>query len=196
MKTKKIFEIEIERNNVTPAQFLAYLRQMQKRHPEMANDFDLRMFATDEGYDSSYTDGTPDTKPCEAETCKGRAYDKQTYIRNFDGSCYNEIIEFQFWDDKTGYGYYYTVQKDVDPEDQDANTAEVLEGIAQRAERTAERATKKAAQIREYLTREGQWLTECYVRTQTWEAGRLDREAAEAMQKATECRQRAALLGM
>lgn len=193
MKTTKTFEIEIQRSNVTPAQFLAYVRSRvdAKGGKYCRSDLELDYFkrGDDLNFDTEHEDGM-------REKSISKPYEMQTYIRYANGACYNEICEFEFDDEKTGHGYYYLVNVDAAPEDQDANTAETLEGIAKRAERAAERATKKAAQIREYLTREGQWLMECYVRTQTWEAGRLDREAAEAMQRATECRQRAALLRM
>jgi len=50
--------------------------------------------------------------PCEAETSRQFAHDTQTYILNFDGSMYNEICEFTFWNDKIGTGYYYQANKD------------------------------------------------------------------------------------
>lgn len=50
--------------------------------------------------------------PCIAETIRQFACDSQTYILNHDNSMYNEICEFTFWDDKTGTGYYYQVNKD------------------------------------------------------------------------------------
>lgn len=187
MKTRKTFEIEIERNNVTPAQFLAYLRSQQKKHPEMSSDFDLAWFRS-ESWCSEYHDGNPDEKPCASEIVKEKPYEKQTYIRNFDGSCFNEIIEFDFWDETTGHGYYYTVNVEVDEEDKEANTAEMLAGIAQRAERKAERNEKKAAEIREYIETEGEWLTDWYKTSQTTEAEILDREAAELREKAAACR--------
>ena len=45
--------------------------------------------------------------PCKAETVRQFAYDNQTYILNFDGSCYNEICEFTFDSENRGHGYYY-----------------------------------------------------------------------------------------
>ena len=197
MKTNKTFEIEVMRHNVTPAQFLAYLRQMQKKHPEMSSDFDLDYFAMKGNYsryeqDSRYTDGTPDTKPCESEICKVKPYDHQTYIRNFDGTTYNEIIEFQFDDEKTGTGYYYTVQIDVEDEDRESNTRENLEKIATRHENHAKRNREKVAKIRAYLAEQGEWLSESYKNNQTWEADHLEREAAEAEALAEECREKAA----
>ena len=45
--------------------------------------------------------------PCKSEIVRSFPYDCQTYILNFDGTCYNEICEFTFDDDKRGHGYYY-----------------------------------------------------------------------------------------
>lgn len=127
MKTRKVFEHEFTRHGVTPAQFLAYIRQQHKKHPdEIAYDCDLAMFAA-EGWSFSYTNALPSEKPCASERGTDRPYDKQTYIRNFDGSVYNEIIEFQFDDEKTGTGYYYTVQVDVDEADREAIAATLAE---------------------------------------------------------------------
>ena len=58
--------------------------------------------------------------PCKAETCRSFPYDHKTYILNWDGSCYNEIIEFTFDDDKRGFGYYYQINKDADTADKGA----------------------------------------------------------------------------
>ena len=52
--------------------------------------------------------------PAKAETIRLFPYEYQIYVLNFDGSCYNEICEFTFHDDKTGYGYYYTLNKNAE----------------------------------------------------------------------------------
>ena len=56
-----------------------------------------------------------DDAACKSEICRNLPYDCQAYILGWDGSCYNEIVEFTFDDDKTGYGYYYQAWKDADP---------------------------------------------------------------------------------
>ena len=101
----KLFEIEIQRTNITPAQFLGYLRQMQKKHPDMSSDFSLTYFKAgdDLNFDIRHEDGS-------REISVSKPYKMQTYIRGEDGSVFNEICEFDFYDDKTGFGYYYTVQ--------------------------------------------------------------------------------------
>ena len=147
MKTRIAYQHEFTRHGVTPAQFLAYIRQQQKKHPgEIAYDCDLRMFAA-EGWSFDYTNALPSEKPCAAERGTDKPYEKQTYIRNFDGSTYNEIIEFQFDDDKTGTGYYYTVQIDVDEADAEANTAEQVAAIIARREAKAAKQEADAAKL-------------------------------------------------
>ena len=186
MKTTKTFEIEIQRHNVTPAQFLAYLRSMQKKHPEMSNDFNLDQFAA-EGWNASYTNALPSEKPCNAERVTDKPYEKQTYIRNFDGTTYNEIIEFQFDDDKTGHGYYYTVQIDVADEDREANTAETIAHTianrARKAEAQEARAAKLEAEADEAEARgyTAQW----WIESQRTEAASLRREAAATREAIT-----------
>jgi hypothetical protein len=34
------------------------------------------------------------------------------YVLNFDGSMFNEICEFTFWNNKFGNGYYFQAGKD------------------------------------------------------------------------------------
>jgi len=180
MKTTKVYEHEFTRHGVTPAQFLAYIRQQQKKYPgEICYDCDLRMFAA-ESWSSDYTNALPSERPCAAERCTDRPYDKQTYIRNFDGTTYNEIIEFQFDDDKIGTGYYYTVQIDVADEDREANTAEEVAAIIRRRAEQADRQEAKAEKIEaeaDKADREG-YTAKWWIDAQRTEAARLRREAA------------------
>ena len=180
MKTTKTFEIELQRHGVTPAQFLAYLRSMQKKHPEMGNDFNLDMF-TAEGWSSNYSNALPTERPCESERSTDKPYEKQTYIRNFDGTTYNEIIEFQFDDDKTGYGYYYTVQIDVADEDREANTAENVAAIIRRRAEQAERQEVKAEKAEQEANDAEQrgYTAKWWIDSKRTEAAILRREAAE-----------------
>ena len=99
----KKFEFEAMRHNVTPAQFLAYIRSRvdAKGGMMLRGDLDLRYFAAgnDLNFDI-YHDGIH-------EKSISAPYQMQTYVRNADGTVYNEICEFDFWDEKTGTGYYY-----------------------------------------------------------------------------------------
>lgn len=99
--------IEITRHNVTPAQFLAYVRSQLKKKDlrDIASDLDLDYFAR--GNDLNFEYYNEPGKPCKSERSVSRPYEMQTYVRNWDGTCYNEICEFQFDDEKTGTGYYY-----------------------------------------------------------------------------------------
>ena len=160
--------IEIQRNNVTVAEFLRYIKRrctekgmdfylsrddFEKPYSEYHSSYNvidgikkchfaeyrtttewrrkLASYKTSEGYDRFYytndfedyevtklhrwsNDGDGSDAPCKSEICRTFAYDHQTYVLNWDGSCYNEIIEFTFHDEKTGYGYYY--QANVDAE--------------------------------------------------------------------------------
>jgi hypothetical protein len=160
------YHIEMERNNVTPAQFFAMIKHECKKqgidfnlsredfehpHTEYMDSYIVvdgikhchhahkemvtkqrrklasyvngqgftRHYYTDEfeeyqeeetrSHDSKYS---ADDAPCKAETYTQFAYDYQCYVLNFDGTCYNEICEFSFDDDKKGHGYYYQMNKE------------------------------------------------------------------------------------
>lgn len=122
------YEIEITRNNVTPAKFFAEIRFACKKK---GIDFGLELeqfinpiqpgnhhYAVINGekvcYAGNYRYVEPaESAPCEAEVCRDLPYDCQTFVRGFDGACYNEICEFTFDDEKTGHGYYYQMNKDA-----------------------------------------------------------------------------------
>lgn len=99
--------IEITRHNVTPAQFLAYVRsQLKKKNlRDVASDLDLDYFAR--GNDLNFYYYNEPDRPCKSEKSVSNPYEMQTYILNWDGTCYNEICEMQFDNEKTGTGYYY-----------------------------------------------------------------------------------------
>lgn len=103
-------ELEITRTGCTPAQFLAYVRAQIRKHNFAgisAEDIDLEYFKA--GNDLNFNidnEGKPDA-PCRKERSISKPYEMQTYILNWDGSVFNNIMEFTFWDDKTGCGYFY-----------------------------------------------------------------------------------------
>ena len=103
----KKYEIEITRHNVTPAQFLSYVRtQLEKKSMrDIASDLDLDYFRN--GFDLNFYYRNDPEKPCKSEKSVSKPYEMQTYVLNWDGTCYNEICEFDFDDEKTGTGYYY-----------------------------------------------------------------------------------------
>ena len=112
------FEIEISRRNVTPAQFLAYVRSRvdAKGGEYIRSDLDLDYFkaGNDLNFDFVHEDGL---NAGTHEKSVSKPYEMQTFIKHPDGTVYNEICEFQFDDDKKGYGYYYLlnviVEEDV-----------------------------------------------------------------------------------
>ena len=110
------YQMELTRRDVTPAQFLAYVRSQAKKH-DITFGMELDYFTKGDGSDSHYIGGTPATRPCESETCKALPFDHQAYMRAFDGSVYNEIIEFTYDTETTGHGYYYTISADGEPSD-------------------------------------------------------------------------------
>ena len=108
-------EMEIIRHNVTPAQFCAYVRHMIRKNGLTcvdALDIDLAYWANGGDYEFNYSN-IPG-KPAQAERSISKPYEMQTYIRNWDGTVYNMIMEFNFWDEKTGTGYFY-VLSDMEP---------------------------------------------------------------------------------
>lgn len=116
--------IEIMRHNVTPAQFLAYVRSQLKKKGmrDVASDLDLEYFARGNSIFNSEYYNEPG-RPCKSEKSVSKPYEMQTYILNWDGSCYNEICEFEFDDEKTGHGYYY-LYNNLDGEQTEEQTEE------------------------------------------------------------------------
>jgi len=117
-------DLEITRNNTTPQ---AFLTAVKKRCglSGMACGIDLDVFENpaincDDTYFvrdgkkySRYGAGEATREyngtdaPALAETFRIKPYDYQCYIKNHDGSGFNEICEFTFDDEKRGHGYYY-----------------------------------------------------------------------------------------
>ena len=130
MKTN--YTIEIQRRNVTPAQFLAYVRRRLKATggDAFCGCLDLDFFAA--GSEPNY-DTERDGTHCIS---RSKPYSMQTYIRQ-EGRLYNEICEFEFDDEKTGHGYYYLIDAEAETK-QDAETAPATEPETVTAERAAE----------------------------------------------------------
>lgn len=101
--------IEIMRRNVTPAQFLAYVRDQLKKKGlrDISSDLDLDYFRRGDDLNFDINNSNDPEKPCKIEKSVSRPYEMQTYVLYWDGSCYNEICEFSFDNEKTGTGYYY-----------------------------------------------------------------------------------------
>ncbi len=133
MKTN--YTIEIQRHNITPAQFLAYVRRRLKATggDAFCGCLDLDYFAA--GSEPNY-DTERDGTHCIS---RSKPYDMQTYIRE-DGRLYNEICEFEFDDEKTGHGYYYLIDAETD------ETTETTPAAAPETEAETESA-ERAAEI-------------------------------------------------
>lgn len=116
------YTVEIQRRNVTPAQFLAYVRRRLKATggDAFCGCLDLDYFAA--GSEPNY-DTERDGTHCIS---RSKPYDMQTYIRE-DGRLYNEIVEFEFDDEKTGHGYYYLIDAEAEPETAETETTETTE---------------------------------------------------------------------
>ena len=117
------FEIEISRNNVTPAQFLAYCRKRvdEKGGSGIRTDLDLDYFkrGNDLNFNINHKADNDDVytiSGVEYERSVSKPYEMQTYIRYSNGSFYNEICEFDFDDEKTGHGYYFLISLDMEAE--------------------------------------------------------------------------------
>ena len=101
--------LELTRNNVTPAQFCAYVRRQIKNHNfEGISPHDIDLEYWKRGDDMNfYIKGDGDRA---TEKSISKPYEMQTYIA-WGGDVYNLIMEFDFWDDKTGVGYFYYLNK-------------------------------------------------------------------------------------
>ena len=140
MKTKKTFEIEISRSNVTPAQFLSYVRRsVDRKGGEMLRgDLGLAYFAAGNDLNFDIHHEEPEFDGLH-EKSVSKPYEMQTYLRYSNGAVYNEICEFTFDDEKTGHGYYYLVNVEaVEEEEQTAD--EIVKTVTEKVEQTKTRS--------------------------------------------------------
>lgn len=129
MKTKKTFEIEIQRSNVTPAQFLAYVRsRVDAKGGEMLrSDLSLDYFKRGDDLNFDIRHEEPEFDGLH-EKSVSKPYEMQTFLHYSNGAVYNEICEFDFDSEKTGHGYYYLVNVEAVEE-----TAEdIVEAVEQK----------------------------------------------------------------
>ena len=106
---KNAYNLEIQIENVTPSQFLAYVRRRCREKnvqapsisstKEFANCEYASMGDPSKGHDGWSADHWH-TKPYDYQVCS---------IRKDHSTGFNEICEFTFDDEKKGHGYYYSV---------------------------------------------------------------------------------------
>lgn len=150
------YTVEIQRRNVTPAQFLAYVRRRLKATggDAFCGCLDLDYFAA--GSEPNY-DTERDGTHCISHS---KPYSMQTYICQ-DGRLYNEICEFEFDDEKTGHGYYYLIDAEAEPETAETateaaeittETTETTETAPAAEPETETETTERAAEINPMCT--------------------------------------------
>lgn len=104
----KLYEIEIQRTNVSPKQFFTYCKSQMKKRAGIELESWCESFEEwiDEriNYNAScYHDDWDD--PVE-EICKTMPYNWQMFL----GKAHNFIFEFDFDTEKIGHGYLYAVE--------------------------------------------------------------------------------------
>lgn len=128
-------EIELTRHNVTPAQFLSYVRATLKKRGirDLASDLDLDYFrrGNDLNFDIRHEDGSH-------ERSVSKPYEMQTYCKWVNGAVYNEICEFEFDDEKAGHGYYYicNIEAETQPKEETADITPESVPVEYEEERT------------------------------------------------------------
>lgn len=149
MKTNKTFEIEISRSNVTPAQFLSYVRRsVDRKGGEMLRgDLSLNYFAAGNDLNFDIHHEEPEFDGLHEKSIS-KPYEMQTYLCYSNGAVYNEICEFTFDDEKTGHGYYYLVN--VEAVEEDEQTAEqIVKAVTEKVEQTKTRSAWERG-VKEY----------------------------------------------
>ena len=140
MKTNKTFEIEIQRSNVTPAQFLAYVRnRVDAKGGEMLrSDLSLDYFKRGDDLNFDIHHEEPEFDGLHEKSIS-KPYEMQTFLHYSNGAVYNEICEFEFDSEKTGHGYYYLVNVEAVEEEPTAEetVAAVEKAISESKTRSA-----------------------------------------------------------
>jgi len=144
---KTVFEVEIQRRNVTPAQFLSYVRNRvdHKGGRMIRTDLDLDYFKSGNDLNFDIKHGVDDDRhdlDGVHEKSVSKPYSMQTYIKYPDGMMFNEICEFEFDDEKTGHGYYYLINVEVNfgASPEEVTPAAVVDAIDWEVEKTKARS--------------------------------------------------------
>lgn len=118
MKYRVIASVEISRTNITPKAFFGYCKREVERRTggklSLTNWLDNYADWEKPYQESEYHMNNHEEWGADArrEAIKVKPFDVQWY---FEGS-YNFIMEFDFWDEKTGFGYLYMVEMEEEPE--------------------------------------------------------------------------------
>lgn len=102
MKRKKLHEVELNRYFKNVHTFWAYALKMCEKHGVNLTDW---MESLDQFCEPMQRNNSRNNH----EICKMLPYDWQLYLQN----SYNFIMEFDFFDEKSGHGYLYIVEYDT-----------------------------------------------------------------------------------
>lgn len=147
-------ELEITRHNVTPSQFLSYVRaRMKKKGFESSEVPELKYWKA--GNDLNF--GMVEHYGVR-EKSVSKPYEMQTFIAGKD-YIYNLICEFEFDDEETGTGYFYYNNSDVEMTEE----PEPAETEPESAEATAEQEPEITVTL-EWCDRKPDWEPDWNVR--------------------------------
>ena len=103
----KLYEIEIQRSNITPKQFFSYCKkQAAKKGGDLElwiGEYELWEKPTDPCNDTLKHE---DWETPQTEICKLQPYEYQLFL----AGAYNFIMEFDFYDETKGFGYLFMVE--------------------------------------------------------------------------------------
>ena len=101
-----LYEIEVQRSNITPKAFFNYCKKaFEKNGQDIENWIDYEDWINPTNPYDTYSNHEDWDEPAY-EVYKSKPYEFQLFLsRN-----YNLIIEFDFWDDKKGFGYMYAIE--------------------------------------------------------------------------------------
>ncbi len=107
---KKMYEIEIQRTNISPKQFFTYCKNEMKKRTGIDLEIWCESFEAWTGNngipESNIVSNHEDWDEPTKEICKTIAYDWQMFL----GKAYNFILEFQFDSENKGFGYMYAIE--------------------------------------------------------------------------------------
>lgn len=108
----KKYQVEIQRTDITPRAFWGYCRREIERRTggkaSLEDWLDEYGYWTDPVQTFNIDSWHEDWEHPRREICKIQPYKMQFMLE----CSYNFIMEFQFWDDKTGNGYLWMIEWD------------------------------------------------------------------------------------